>query len=143
MIVPVLYDSYARIRNALNANLSGVTIRYNKQTLRVISLLYSLGYISNYMLTYKHIKHPRDLRPIRLVSGIYIDFNKASYILKYIKPISKPSRRVYISYKKLLKRKYSGHELTVLSTNLGVITKTECILNHVGGELLFIIKREF
>ena len=55
-----------------------------------------------------------------------------------IKFYSKPSRRVYVSYKDLHKVA-GGLGIGVISTNKGLLTTKEAKYHKVGGELLFEI----
>jgi len=69
---------------------------------------------------------------------VYFRFVNNSCLLKKIVRISKPSRRVYISYKDLkLKKKWQQLRHGVLSTNKGLICTDEAYLSvKEGGELL-------
>lgn len=50
--------------------------------------------------------------------------------------VSKPSLRVYISVKEIM-RNQGRHATAILSTNNGMLTGAEAVKKSVGGELLF------
>jgi len=132
MNIPVVFDSYARLRNSIVRNRHSSYLRFSTFLLDIVELLYQSGYIAGYKL---------DVNNNLSISGIIIYFNTASDVFRELTPISKPSNRVYSGYRKLMRRKYTGYELTVLTTNRGVLTRSECILQHVGGEVLFILQK--
>jgi len=55
-----------------------------------------------------------------------------------IEVVSKPGRRVYVSYKEL-RPILSGMGYSILSTPKGIMTNIEARKNKLGGELLFKI----
>ena len=58
--------------------------------------------------------------------------------IRGVKRVSKPSRRVYISYKDARPVK-SGYGLAIITTPKGILTDSEARKEKVGGELLFNI----
>lgn len=102
---------------------------YSKFVFGFVRFLYKFGYISGY----------------RLVNRFYIDlffkFTSNSIVLKFIKLISKPGRRVFFSYN-LFRRKYLNHsnDCFVFNTSLGLLDGRELCRFRVGGELLAIIR---
>ena len=133
MVIPVLYDSYARIRNAVIRRRVSTTLLYSRLVLDIIDLLYREGYIMSYSIIYLN------RLSCKIPTHIKVEFNSASSVLKYIYVYSKPSKRIYCGVRKLMSRKYDGFELIVLSTSKGVMCRHECILNGLGGEILFSI----
>lgn len=129
--VPVIYDSYARIRNSIVRNRPKATLIYSKFTVSVLDLLYKHGYLSSYKLIFDERYDS--------VAWIEVYFNSASKSLVRLEVFSRPSRRIYVGYKELMGRHYSGFELVVLSTSKGILTRSECVMFRVGGELLFRI----
>jgi len=57
---------------------------------------------------------------------------------KILTLISKPGRKIYISYKDL-KDFNNGFKLYILRTSLGIITSQTALKNKIGGEVLFKI----
>lgn len=61
---------------------------------------------------------------------------------KFLKLISKPGKRVYISYKNI-KDFNHGHKLYLLRTSKGIISSQTAIKYKIGGELLLKISYSF
>ena len=57
-------------------------------------------------------------------------------VIHGLKLLSRPSRRLYASYKEIRKPK-GGYGLLVLSTPKGIMTAHEATKQKVGGQLLF------
>lgn len=129
LVVPVIYDGYARIRNSVIRNRPKTILIYSKFTVSVLDLLYNLGYLSGYKLIFDE--------KYDTTAWIEVYFNSASKSLIRLDVLSKPSRRIYVGYKELMGRHYSGFELVVLSTSKGILTRSECVMLKIGGELLF------
>ncbi|MCL5438400.1 MAG: 30S ribosomal protein S8 [Patescibacteria group bacterium] len=68
-----------------------------------------------------------------------IRYEKRRPVLSEVMIISKPSLRIYIQAKKETKRKNKNMGISVVSTNLGIMTEKEAKLKGVGGELLFTL----
>jgi small subunit ribosomal protein S8 len=56
-------------------------------------------------------------------------------VIKDIKRVSKPGRRVYVSVE-TLPVVYRGLGISIVSTSKGVMSDTEARANNVGGEVL-------
>jgi len=110
-----------------------VLVPNSKLSIKFINLLCSEGYIrSYYLLNNKYIL-------IYLSNKNYKSLS--NNIINNIKIISKPSRKVYISYNKLRRmRNYRNlNNFTLLSNNLGIFSKEKVLQLKQGGELLFIV----
>lgn len=110
-----------------------VLVPNSKLSIKFINLLCSEGYIrSYYLLNDKYIL-------IYLSNKNYKPLS--NNIINNIKIISKPSRKIYISYSKLKRmRNYRNlNDFTLLSNNLGIFSKEKVLQLKQGGELLFIV----
>jgi ribosomal protein S8 len=110
-----------------------VLVPNNKYSIVFINLLCVEGYIKSYYLfNNKNIL-------IYLSNKNYKSLN--NNIINNIKIISKPSRKISTSYDHLkkIKRYKSLNNFTILSNNLGLLSKEKALELKQGGELLFII----
>lgn len=110
-----------------------VLVPNSKLSIKFINLLCSEGYIrSYYLLNNKYIL-------IYLSNKNYKSLS--NNIINNIKIISKPSRKIYISYNKLKRmRNYRNlNNFTLLSNSLGIYSKEKVLQLKQGGELLFIV----
>lgn len=120
-------DMLARIRNALIANHKTVTIPSSKFKVELARILKEQGYVSEWKMTqvdgWKAIKINLAYTP-----------DKES-VIKEIKRISKPSRRIYVN-KTEIPRIKGGLGICVLSTSKGIMTGSEARSQGLGGELI-------
>lgn len=119
-------DMLTRIRNANSAKHSIVAIPFSKIKESIANILKNEGYIVNY-----EIKEEGSKKDI-VVSLKYVD---GETVIKGLRRISKPGRRVYSSVENLPKV-LGGLGIAIVSTPKGVITDKECRKHSVGGEVL-------
>lgn len=119
-------DMLTRIRNANLAKHNTVKIPFSKIKESLANILKSEGYINNFEVKEEGTK--KDI----IVSLKYMD---GEAVIKGLKRISKPGRRVYTSVESLPKV-LGGLGIAIVSTPNGVITDKECRKHSVGGEVL-------
>ena len=119
-------DMLTRVRNGQMAKHSQVAVPFSKIKESMVSILKNEGYITGY-----EIKEEGAIKNI-VVSLKYID---GEAVIKGLKRISKPGRRVYASVENLPKV-LGGLGIAIVSTPQGVITDKECRKHNVGGEVL-------
>ena len=119
-------DMLTRIRNANLAKHNTVKIPFSKIKESLANILKSEGYINNYEV--KEEENKKDI----IVSLKFMD---GEAVIKGLKRISKPGRRVYTSVESLPKV-LGGLGIAIVSTPNGVITDKECRKHSVGGEVL-------
>src|SRR5262245_54703876 len=125
-------DLLTRIRNALMAGHSMVSVPSSKLKLAIAQILKQEGFIEDFTvqaadgtvqstlrLTLKYVGVRREKRPV--ISGL--------------ERVSTPGRRVYAS-KKEIPWVLSGMGIAILSTPKGVMTGTRARQLGVGGEVL-------
>jgi len=125
-------DMLTRIRNALMAGHTTVSLPSSKLKLTIAQILKQEGYIEDYAafteegvpqttlrLNLKYVGIRREKRPV--ISGL--------------ERVSKPGRRVYTN-KKEIPWVLSGMGIAILSTPKGVMTGTRARQLGVGGEVL-------
>ena len=120
-------DMLSRIRNAIIAGHKTVSIPSSKFKTELARILKEQGYASDWKLT------EDSGRKVISVDLAYTS-NKES-VIKEIKRISKPSRRVYVN-KTEIPRVKGGLGICVLSTSKGIMTGSEARSQGLGGELI-------
>ncbi len=123
-------DSISKIKNALRAKHNYADLESNSVVYSVCSILKQEGYIKDV----KKLENSGNKNIIR-VSLKYADERKKEPIIKSIKLISKPSRKVYVQSDDI-KPVMNGLGVGIISTSKGVMTFDEAMKNNVGGELI-------
>ena len=119
-------DMLTRIRNANSAKHANVKVPFSKMKEGISNILKNEGYIAGF-----EIKEDGSKKDI-IVSLKYVD---GENVIKGLKRISKPGRRVY-SGAEGLPKVLGGLGIAIVSTPKGVITDKECRKHSVGGEVL-------
>lgn len=120
-------DMLTRIRNAMKARYRTVTFPASNQKTRILEVLKTSGYIKEFSLEKDEAE--------KAILTVVLKYRGNRPNIKQIKRISKPSLRVYKSYKNL-EKVAGGIGIQVLSTSKGVMTDGEARLQKVGGEIL-------
>ena len=121
-----LSDMLTRIRNAQLRGKSSVSMPSSKLLSWVLDVLESEGYIRDYKLV--DIKGNEHLE-IRLK---YFDNQP---VIKELKRISKPGRRVYSGAKVIPKVRH-GLGIAIVSTPRGIMSDSRARAANIGGEVL-------
>ena len=120
-------DMLIRIKNAQAVGHQTVDIPYSKIKYQIANILLKEGYIQN--LEKKLRKQKKFLR-------IFLKYNEDKEpAIRGARRISKPSRRVYLPYKKL-KSPRGGYGIAIISTSQGLMTDKEARKRRLGGEVL-------
>ena len=131
MMTDPIADMLTRIRNALKAKHESVEFPTSRMKIEILKILKSNGYIRNFSVKgYGKKGSPR--RKIRVLLK-YAESGAPS--ISYLKRISKPGRRVYVS-KDELPRVLGGMGLSVISTSQGVMTSSSARKRNLGGEVI-------
>jgi len=120
-------DMLTRIRNGQRARMSVVSSPASKLRLNVLDVLKREGYIRGY----SESEMRKGLHELR----IELKYHEGEPVIKEIKRVSKPGRRVYTKIKDL-PRVYNGLGIAILSTPQGVMSDSEARTANVGGEVL-------
>ncbi len=127
LITDTIGDMLIRIKNAYMVRHSTVLIPHSKMIERILEILKENGYIDSFSIENKQKSQPDIVVKLRYIGNIPA--------ISGVKRISKPSRRFYVSAKKI-PRVLNGHGIVIVSTNKGVITGKEAKKLNVGGELV-------
>ena len=116
-----------RIRNGQMRSLNSVEIPSSNFRKNILEILKNEGYIKDYFIE-KTENNKTSLR-------ITLKYYEGDPVIKEIKRISKPGRRVYsraISIPKVM----NGLGLAILSTPKGIMSDSEARKNNIGGEII-------
>ena len=122
-----LGDMLTRIRNAIMRGRSNVTTPASNLRGRVLDVLADEGFIRGY-------SESKDESGFRIFN-IELKYFEGEAVIRDIKRISKPGRRVY-SGVKTLPQVRNGLGIAILSTPKGVMSDAAARENNVGGEVL-------
>ena len=123
MTIDPIADMLTRMRNALNAKKTNVSIPVSKTKIAIAELLHNEGYIASYKVEGEGIN-----------ANIVIDF-KDNKVIQGLRRISKPGLRIYASVDELPKV-INGLGIAIISSSKGIITDKNARKLNVGGEVL-------
>jgi len=165
-----LYNIISTINNHIEKNKNNplllkennkIAIEYNKENYALIKKLAQEGLITNFIIIKKSIKdfnlkgsvQKKIEFNIKTLINSSIDSDKDIKLKWHISQISKPGRKIYITWKELLNythiferntnknkykfgSKYTKLKIYLLRTSKGILTENEAIKLQIGGELL-------
>lgn len=120
-------DMLTRIRNGQQARKAVISSPASKLRERVLDVLHREGYIRGYAR--------RDAGENYAELDIELKYHEGEPVIRTIRRISTPGRRVYSGIKDL-PRVYNGLGISILSTPRGVMSDSEARAANVGGEVL-------
>ena len=120
-------DMFSRIRNGQMRSLNSVEIPSSNFRKNILEILKNEGYIKDYFIE-KTENNKTSLK-------ITLKYYEGDPVIKEIKRISKPGRRVY-SRATSIPKVMNGLGLAILSTPKGVMSDAEARKNNVGGEII-------
>ena len=120
-------DMITRIRNAQMRKLNNVRIPSSKFREKILDVLKQEGFIADYKL----------LSDSSNKGGLSVDlkYSNGLPVIKEIKRVSKPGRRIYARATSIPKIK-NGLGLAIVSTPQGVMSDNEARIKNVGGEII-------
>ena len=120
-------DMLTRIRNAQMRLLNNVKIPNSNFRAKILDILKKEGYIVNY----KILKESNNKGFI----SVDLKYNDGLPVIKEIKRVSKPGRRIYARAESIPKIQ-NGLGLAIVSTSKGIMTDNEARTQNVGGEII-------
>jgi len=120
-------DMFSRIRNGQMRSLNSIDIPSSNFRKNILKILKEEGFIKDYYIE-KSENNKINLK-------INLKYYEGDPVIKEIKRISKPGRRVY-SRANSIPRVMNGLGLAILSTPKGVMTDSEAKKNNIGGEII-------
>lgn len=130
MVNDPVADFIIRLKNAGMVQKQEVSLPYSKLKAAIAEKLVDAGFLS---AAEKHGKKIKKSLDVTLKYN-----NDGSAMIRGVKRISKPGRRMYVSVTDIHPVKF-GKGKRILSTPLGILTGEEARAKNVGGEELFII----
>ncbi|GAB5387277.1 MAG: 30S ribosomal protein S8 [Alphaproteobacteria bacterium] len=122
-----LGDMLTRIRNGQSAGLATVRAPASKFRGTVLDALQREGYIRGYKM--------EESRKGISEFDIELKYHEGEPVIREIKRVSTPGRRVYSKIKDL-QTYYNGLGIAIVSTPQGVLSDHEARARNVGGEVL-------
>ncbi len=120
-------DMFARIRNGQMRSLNSVQIPSSNFRKNILSIIKNEGYIKDFYIEKKE-NNKTSLK-------ISLKYYEGDPVIKEIKRVSKPGRRVY-SRATSIPKVMNGLGLAILSTPKGVMSDAEARKNNLGGEII-------
>ena len=120
-------DMFSRIRNGQMRSLNSIEIPSSNFRKSILKILKEEGYIKDFFIE-ETVNNKTTLK-------VNLKYYEGDPVIKEIKRISKPGRRVY-SRATSIPRVMNGLGLAILSTPKGVMSDTEARKNNLGGEII-------
>ena len=120
-------DMITRIRNAQLRTLNTVSIPSSKFRARILDVLKEEGYISDYKFLSDAKKRGSLI--------INLKYNNGLPVIKEIRRISKPGRRIYTKADSIPKIQ-SGLGIAIVSTSMGIMSDNDARSKNIGGEII-------
>lgn len=121
-------DFVIRLKNASRANRKEVVAPYARVSKEIAQLLVKEGYLKDVQETetdgHKAIQ-------------VSLRYDRRNPVLTDVRVFSKPSLRIYIKAKGVLRQTGKGLGITVVSTSQGIMTARDADKKGIGGEVLF------
>ena len=120
-------DMIARIKNAQVRNHKSIKLPSSNFKVKIAEVLKKEGFIIDF-----YIEESKEKAKSILV---VLKYYEGQPVIKEIKRVSKPGRRVY-SRAISIPRIKNGLGLAILSTSKGVMSDADAIKNNLGGEII-------
>lgn len=127
MMTDPIADMLTRIRNAVRVERSNVDMPLSKVKRGLAEVLKREGYIWDF--------EEVDSQPVRLLR-VHLKYGpNGERVIRHIRRVSSPGRRVYSGFSKL-RPVLNGLGICILSTSRGVVSDREARQRKLGGEVL-------
>ena len=126
-LVDPIGDMITRIRNAQMRLLNNVKIPNSKFRAKILDVLKQEGYIADY----KTINDEKNKKFL----FVNLKYNEGLPVIKEIKRVSKPGRRIYAKADSISKIQ-NGLGLAIVSTSKGIMTDNDARTKNIGGEII-------
>ena len=120
-------DMITRIRNGQMRFLNTVKIPSSKFRAKILEVLKQEGYIADYKTLSESNK--------KTSLSVNLKYNNGMPVIKEIKRISKPGRRIYAKADSIPKIQ-NGLGLAVVSTSKGIMSDNDARTQNIGGEII-------
>lgn len=120
-------DMFTRIRNGQMRFLASIDVPASNFRQNILDILKNEGYINNYYI--------EKLENNKINLKVDLKYYEGTPVIKEIRRISKPGRRVY-SRATSIPKVMNGLGLAILSTPKGVMSDNDARKNNIGGEII-------
>ena len=120
-------DMITRIRNAQLRTLDTVSIPNSKFRAKILDVLKEEGFISDY----KFLSNTKNKGSLI----VNLKYNNGSPVIKEIRRVSKPGRRIYTRADSIPKVQ-SGLGVAIVSTSKGIMSGNDAKSKNIGGEII-------
>ena len=120
-------DMITRLRNAQLRSLSKVEIPASKFRAKILDILKKEGYISDYKLL--------KTKDEKNVLSVDLKYDNGLPVIKEIKRISKPGRRIYAKADSIPSIQ-NGLGVAIVSTSKGIMSDNDARNQNIGGEII-------
>ena len=120
-------DMFSRIRNGQMRSLNSVEIPSSNFRKNILEILKTEGYIKDYFIE-KTENNKTSLK-------ISLKYYEGDPVIKEIKRISKPGRRVYSGVERI-PFIHNGLGIWIISTSQGVMSDSDAREKKIGGEII-------
>lgn len=117
-----------KIKTATSAKKPEVVLDYSHLKENILTVLKNEGYITDFSVKFDE-EHKKG------VITITLKYKNNISSIENMRQISKPGLRVYTEYKKIPKV-LNGLGITIISTNLGIMTGKQAKKSKIGGEII-------
>ena len=118
-------DMFVRIKNAQAVGAPSVELPYSKIKYQITDILNKEGLID---------KIEKKFKKTNKILKLNLKYDGKEPLIKEMKRVSKPSRRVYAGKSDILKR--AGYGVKIVSTSQGLMTVKEAHKKGLGGEVI-------
>jgi small subunit ribosomal protein S8 len=129
MMTDPIADMLTRIRNAGRAGHRWADVPLSKLKVQLARLLKENAFVYDYKVL-NDGRHG--------LVRVYLKYHEGEPVIREIRRVSKPGRRVYSRIKDLAPV-YNGLGISILSTPQGVMSDSEARAANVGGEVLCMV----
>lgn len=129
MVNDPIGDMITRLQNASAVQKESVAIPYSKMKEAIALSLKKAGFVGDVS---------KDGEGVKKVLIVELKYNSGTSMIRGVKRISKPGRRLYAGARDVHPVKY-GKGALILSTPRGILTDAEARKVRAGGETLFKI----
>ncbi len=126
-LIDPIGDMITRIRNAQMRLLGTVNIPNSKFRAKILEVLKHEGYISDFKL----VTNEKNIN----ILTVNLKYTDGSPVIKEIKRVSKPGRRIYARADSISKIQ-NGLGLSIVSTSKGIMTDNDARNKKIGGEII-------
>ena len=127
MFVDPIGDMISRIRNGQMRSLKDVSVPFSTFREKILNVLKREGFILDYSVN-EYEKNKKNFI-------VNLKYNEGFPVIKEIKRVSKPGRRIYARAESIPKIQ-NGLGISIVSTSKGVMSDSEAKKLNVGGEVI-------